>query len=353
MKEYYNFCLSTCSEKRLYKIKRVLQVAREAIGKPLDKLNVDDVVKYLTFINQSDYKPYTKNDHKKIFKRFLKWQYKDLEMIEGFKVKDGFKCVSDRRAFNFKKINENTLLKPEEYEKLIRIANSLKWKALITLMYEGALRPCEVQSLRWDNLNFSESEGVCRISLVSPKTKEHRKILVKDCVIHLKRWKEEYSFPDRKGDDFVFPSQHHQDQPLGNGVITQMFKRLSVKAGIRPIFPYLLRHTRLTELKKLKVHTDIVCKFAGHTPRTNEIYTHMSADDVESEIMALYPTEELTETQKNEFQKELAKQKEIIDNLLREKEQGSIALVAIANRMHELEENLLPLVPTIKQVKSS
>ena len=106
LNEFYQYCLTTCSPRRIPKIKNVITKAKSVIKKDLTKINVNDVVKFLAYINQSDYKAWTKNDYKKIFKRFLKWQYKNLDMIEGNKVKEGFRLVSARKAFNKEKINE-------------------------------------------------------------------------------------------------------------------------------------------------------------------------------------------------------------------------------------------------------
>ena len=307
LQDFYTFCLSSCSEKRLKKIKNVITKARKVIKKDLTKLKVDDVVKYLAFINQSDYKPYTKNDFKKIFKRFLKWYYKDLEMIEGERVKLGFKGVSKKRAFNKEKINKNTLLKPKELGKLLRSAKSLKWKALISLMYESAFRPCEIRNLKWKDCNFDDGLGICKLWTCSPKTKDSREVPVKDCVVHLKRWMAEYQFLDRTQKDFVFPSQFNRDKPLSQGSITEMLKRICRNAKIRELFPYMLRHTRIYEIQK-RLGEKISAKFAGHSVETSEIYNHLDSDDVtEAMLQKVYVTEELTEEEKVEL-KELKKE---------------------------------------------
>lgn len=108
LKEFYQYCLTTCSPSRLGKIKNVMFHVQEVLKKDLDKLDVNDVVKFLAYVNQSNLAQWTKNDFKKIFKRFVKWKYQDLEMIEGEKVKNGFKGVSMKKAFNKEKRNIKT-----------------------------------------------------------------------------------------------------------------------------------------------------------------------------------------------------------------------------------------------------
>ena len=275
------------------------------IEKDLTKLNVGDVVKFLSKLNQSDYRAWTKNDYKKIFKRFLKWRYKDLEMIEGEKVKLGFRGTSKKRSFNKEKINKNTLIKPEELERLLRTAKSLKWKALISFMYESGFRPCEIRNLKWKDLKFDDSLGICRVFTISPKTNDDRNIPVKDCVVHLKRWREEYQYADRKESDFVFPSRVGSSEKMGQGVIGQMVKRLCGEANIRNLNPYLFRHSRIYEIQK-RLPEKIASKFAGHSVETSEIYNHLADDDVEESMLKeIYVTEELTPEEKDKLKEEL------------------------------------------------
>ncbi len=212
LKDFYEFCSTTGGEGRLKKIRIIIRNIQENIKKDLHKLTVNDIVKYLSYLNNSDYSLHTKNDYKQVLKRFIKWYYKDLNMIEGYEVKEGFKLASDKRLRNKERINKNTLVKKEELEKLIRGADSLKWRALISLMYEGATRPCEIRNLRWENIKFDDSMNLCRVHIFSPKTKDDREIPIRDSILHLKRWKEGYSFPNRAEKDFVFPSQHYQDK---------------------------------------------------------------------------------------------------------------------------------------------
>lgn len=307
LNKFYEFCSTTGGEKRLKKIKIIMRKTKPMIKKDFTKLKIDDVVKYLSFINNSNYSLHSKNDYKKVFKRFLKWYYKDLEMIEGEVVKLGFKLASDKAVRNKNKINKNTLVKPDELEKLIRTANSLKWKALISLLYEGALRPCEIRVLKWKDINFDDSMNLCRVYIISPKTKDTREVCVRDSIIHLKRWEKEYSFSNKTNEDYVFPSQHFQNKPMGEGVITEMFKRLCIKAKIRNIFAYLLRHTRIYEIQK-KLPEKLASKFAGHSSKNSEFYNHLDDDDVEESMLKLfYPIKEITKEDKNEYEQKIEK----------------------------------------------
>lgn len=302
LKEFYD--LQTCSPKRLDKIKNILEKSGELIGKDLTALKLTDVTKFLREVNNSSFSEWTKNDYKKIFKSFLKWHYKKdfLEWSENKQFQEGFKGVSKLKAMNRDKINKNTLIKPEELEKLLRSAKNLKWKALLTLFYESAFRPCEIVNLKWKDLKFDDSRNLCSLRTTSPKTRETREIPIRDCIVHLKRWREEFEFPNRTEQDFVFPNPTDRNSHLSEAGIGIILKRLCRKAGIRDIFPYLFRHTRIYEIQK-KLGSRIASKFAGHSLETSEIYNHLDSDDVEQAMLEkVYVTEELTPEKRNELE---------------------------------------------------
>jgi integrase len=312
--------MKTCSDKRIQKMKTILENINKLSNTPINKLSNKDIVILLKKINDSDYTNWTKNDYKKIFKSYLKYHYKSsfLELMENEDIKNGFKGFSKKRAFNHKKINKNTLVKPEELEALLKKAQTLKWKALLSFMYESAFRPCEVKELTWGDINFDDSRNICLVTIVSPKTKDKREIPVKDCILHLKRWRDEYQFPNRNNKDYVFPSQFDKGKPLGDNVIHEMLKRLCKKAKIRHIFPYLFRHTRIFEIQKT-LPEKIAAKFAGHSVETSELYNHIADEDVtETMLEKIYVTEELTEEEENELKRKLEKQQKQLDALEKE-----------------------------------
>lgn len=195
-------------------------------------------------------------------------------------------------------------------------------------MYETGARPCEIRNLKWENIKFDDSMNLCRVHIFSPKTKDDREIPVRDSIIHLKRWREEYSFSNRAEKDYVFPSQHYQNKQMSRGTLTEIFKRLCIKANMRHIFPYLLRHTRIYEIQK-KMPEKLSCKFAGHSSKNSEFYNHLGDDDVEESMLKLFfPTKELTEEQKNNFEIE-------IEKLKTQQKNTGILLIKLFNKINK------------------
>ena len=106
-------------------------------------------------------------------------------------------------------------------------------------------------------------------------------------------------------DDYVFPSQRNRDKPLSSGTLPILLKRLSKKAGIsRNIFPYLLRHSRLTEInQKLPIH--LATKFAGHSVKQSQTYVHLSSKDLTSAMRKIWKDKKIPQEQQNKYEKEL------------------------------------------------
>lgn len=306
---YLDLCLTTCSEVRAKKIKMILMQFRDIIEKPFDQLTKDDIIKFLKIVNQSNRALWTKNDIKKIVKRFIKRQYRNLDLIDGDDTREAFRGVSKKIAFNHEKINSSTLITPEELEKILRATDSIKQKALFSLLYESGLRPQELRFLKWKDLIFEDSLNILSINVFSQKTRTPREVYVRDSIDLIKRWRKEFQFPNRTNQDFVFPSQFHRDKPLSNGTIGNLLRSLCKKANIRHLFPYLFRHTRATELHK-KLPNKISAKLCGHSIETSEIYSHLSNEDVKTSILKeIYPTE-ITEESKNKYEEEIKKLKD-------------------------------------------
>ncbi len=311
LEDFIEYCCITAGEKKLKNIEAKMLQIKDVIQKSYSSITLKDLRGFLSVLNKSNKLKETQNDIKKVLKRFLKWYYKDWN--ERFAE---FKDIKTTNGFNEEKINANTLLKPEEIEKLIRGAESLRYKALIMLMFESAGRPEEILKLKWSDVDFNRKE----VKLHSSKTSKTRVNPINESVIHLQRYKQEYPFVNIRADDYIFPSPENRKKPVTTQAIDLYIKDLGFRVLDRAIFPYLIRHTRLTQIHKT-LPTQVACKFAGHSTEIAKRYTHLTNDDVrEAMLEKIYHIEELTEKEKEEVKKlkqELKNQKEA-HNLLAE-----------------------------------
>lgn len=292
LREFLEYCSITAGEKKLKNIERnclqVLDVMEDHTPMTLPILR-----KILAVLNRSNRSTATKNEIKKVLKRYLKWRHKDWN--ERFNSFIDIKIYDD---FNHKRLNPQTILNEEELEKLIRGAESLKDRAMIILLYESGARPQEFRNLRWKDINLSRKE----VLLYSNKTHRSRMNPLNESIVHIKRYKQEYPFPNVKPHYYVFPSARDPTKPLNPVSFGTRIKNLSLKSIGRPIYPYLVRHTRLTELYK-QLPQKIVEKFAGHSADISTRYAHLDKDDVRQAMLEkIYHIEELTEEDKKELE---------------------------------------------------
>jgi integrase len=167
-------------------------------------------------------------------------------------------------------------------EALIRSCETLKHKALITFFLELGLRPHEVLSLRWEDIRVEGDVG--EVKVFSSKVKESRTLPFKTSLIHILRWKDEYQFPDLSERHFVFPSENDPFKSANPRYMDVLFRRLCKKAGIRHIYPYLARHTRLTDMYK-NLPEQVASSFAGHGSNMGAVYTHLNTQDIRQVVL--------------------------------------------------------------------
>lgn len=296
LKEFLKVCSIEAGEGKIKKIERFLLQFYDITEIDLDKQTKESVNSWLIVLNKSDRSFWTRNEFKGYVKKFLKGYYKDLELIENIK-----RSKKDRKRINDTKINENNLITPEELEKMIRQTESFRQKALILLLWETGGRPQEIVNLKWRDIKFKDSYG--NITLYSNKTGTTRTFPIKETCIHLKRWKQEFCFPNVKESDFVFPTPLNRSKPITTTAINNMLKKVSKRAGInRHIWSYLFRHTRATRLYE-ELPQQIVEKLMGHKDMAG-IYAHISDKKAREEMLnKIYKIEELTEEEKDKYDK--------------------------------------------------
>ena len=108
------------------------------LDKDFDKATREDMEKAVAKFNQVDYSDSTKATVKKNMKLFYRWLYK---RDKGDPLPDCVKWIeSPDPPTNIKK---EDLLTRAEVEKIIYATSNLMYKALVSVLYEGAMRPGE------------------------------------------------------------------------------------------------------------------------------------------------------------------------------------------------------------------
>jgi integrase len=293
--KYITFCKGTASEDKVKIVERQLLMIRDISKIPFDKWNLTKLREFLAVLNRSNLAKATQNDIKKHFKRFLREQYEDWSI--RFKGLKDLRCSS--KSVNQERVNANKLLNPERLEKVIRTAETLRYKALIILSYETGARPKELLTSKWKDINLEKGE----IKLISTKNSTVRTNTIQESILHLKRYKQEYPYPNVQESDFVFPSTTDRKKHLSVAYWSVLFGDITKKAIGERLFPYILRHTRATELQKV-LPPKIYEKFMDHSIEMASAYSHLNQDDVREVMLEkVYHIEELTKEDKQEIEK--------------------------------------------------
>lgn len=294
IEEYLNFVKATAGPEKLKQYEMFMLQFYDVIEKPLNKLTKKDCEEFWGILNHSERAIPTKNLIRLIVKRFLKWKYQDLRMIENLKMQ---KHLVDRN-----KINKANHLKPYEIELLLRNAGNYRNKAIISLLKETAARPEEVRLLKWSKIDFQNKT----ITLYSNKTCRSRTLPISKSIKWLLAWRDDFQFSEVCDTDFVFVSPI-REQPLSRSFFTNLIKRLGKKAGItRSITPYMFRHTTLQEIYEKGVGDLIHRQFAGHSTdsKMTSVYVEMDDKKMQNAVRGIYEVQ-LTIEQKNKYETEI------------------------------------------------
>ncbi len=114
-------------------------------------------------------------------------------------------------------------------------------RALVAVMYEGGFRPIELSRLQWGEVKWDKYGAVIN---TAEKTGKPRYIRLIESVPALAQWQQDC----QKEAGPVFLSQRGKGG-IGTHTINDIVTEAAERAGIKKrVFPYLLRHTRVTHL---------------------------------------------------------------------------------------------------------
>jgi len=247
------------------------------LKKSYDKANKQDLINFFSEINDH-YKEGSLNTFKVHLKLFYKWlrntkDYpKEVEWIKRNRSNDG-------------KLPEE-LLSPEDVKKLVNYSPSKKAKAIVMLLYDGALRVGELVNLKLKNLIFDEYGGYITI----PKGKTGmRKLRLVDSIPYLKEYINSEHYCKDNSNSFLFlsnktkdPEIHLKTQSIGK-LLTRIEKMSKLNKNV---YPHIFRHSKLTEMAKEFTEQELKV-FAGWSKGSSmaSVYVHLSEEDVGKKLL--------------------------------------------------------------------
>jgi site-specific recombinase XerD len=174
----------------------------------------------------------------------------------------------------------------EEVSRLLGCVTSLKYKAILSLMYSAGLRIGECTSLRPSDIDSKRM--VVHVKNAKGK-KDRYAILGKAALTLLRDYYKSYKPATWLFEGAVKGKQLHIRS------IQKVFRRAVKDAGIKkPVTPHTLRHSFATHLLEQKCPLPAIQQFLGHTCiQSTLIYTHISPKaltDIVNPIDALAAT---------------------------------------------------------------
>lgn len=220
-------------------------------------------------------------------KNFTKW----LSTIEEIPV-DRDKITNP--GISHTKINENDVLTPENVNEIINATDRIRDKAILALMYEGALRR---QALCQLDVKHYKTERFTRIKIPvdkkGVKTGHGRERPISWSSAYLDRWINNHHPDPENGDAPLFCSVRPQDngKRLSGHSIYTLLKRISERSDFEDIdddqiHPHMFRHARATALRKRqgenkdlnKSDIEVIMGWTDGTPMHSR-YEHIGDDE--------------------------------------------------------------------------
>jgi len=264
------------SKPRVTKYANHLKKMSEKMRKSFLKVDKDDIIRFLSELEQSDYSEHTKRDYRVVLRRFFRYLDKE-DLIKDVKT----------TLRNSRKKLPDEILTQSEVEKMIKAADHPRDKAIIGLLYEAGLRVGELASLKIKNIEFNEYGAAIK---VRGKTGERRVMIVSFASL-VAKWLEMHPRrDDKEAPLWVNLSTNYDKEGIRYEGIAQNIKRIAEKAGVKKsINLHLFRHSRATHLAKHLTEAEMNVYFGwvqgSDMPAT---YVHLSGRDVDEKIMQIH-----------------------------------------------------------------
>lgn len=221
-----------------------ITVALHKSNSTLDTVTTEDALKIISSLRSEDYSKNYLNDLIKAFKRFLLWR---IENGTPNLIEKKIRAIkSPGMDWSAKKPSD--MLTKEEVLRVIDACTNSRDRAVISMLYDGSLRPVDLRKLTWQDVTFDEFGAMIR---TSAKTGKERAIRLTFSTPYFAQWKSDYP-GEPAGPAPVFVSHRVYEAaggehiPLEMDAITRLIRSLRQKTGIKTLLPSIFRPSRIT-----------------------------------------------------------------------------------------------------------
>ena len=263
------FCSEkVASERSRKKYAGLLRTFKAITGRSLLEASADDVRLWYERV-RGRYRASTLLNHafklRALYAFALAWFHGLSEEEAELKARRVFSCIPFARLAQLEREEcelRDKVLSPDEVEALLRAADHPRLKAMIAVHAETGLRTGELLSLRLRDVRFSERYAVL---WVSGKTGERAVPIIRS-LPYLQAWLAVHPAKDDPGAPLFAVVWRGQVKSMTYETYEKALRRLARRAGLsRRVYPYMFRHTRLTELAARGMGEYQMKQFAGWT----------------------------------------------------------------------------------------
>ena len=271
-----------------------------------------DMEKVMSKIMNSDrYSEWSKETFKTTVKRYFGWLY---ELEHGDPLPDVVRWIRGTTPPN--KLTKEDLITREEVQKMIDSTDKMMYKALISTLYEGVLRPGELLSMRINDVVFEERYLTINVSGKMEKKTGKRTVPFVNSYDLLRAWIDQHPFKKEKDhplwivttqQKFIKDGKEVKDlygKVISLRFLNKLIKDLAKKAGVKTyknkqgsltskVYPYLFRHSGGTGMYK-DYGEAIAKRLMGHSASSKmaAVYNHLNDSDVMDAVKKRHGLEE-------------------------------------------------------------
>jgi len=269
----------------------------ESYNKNFDKITEENLKNYFAKMQNAKSergKPYSASSiwmHKRHVKFFYKW------MNGGEIFPDKVKWIKNTSKKTT--VETEDLLHPKDIELFIRNTDNTRDQAILSVLYDSAVRADEFCNVRIKDVKFDELGALMK---VTGKTGT-RQVRLINSVPYLQAWLEVHPFRDKQNSFLWYNTKGHKWAQVNRQTLARIIDRAAKRAGKEGrIYPHLFRHSRLTELAA-KIPEQTLKAFAGwgQDSRMAAVYIHMNGKSLDNALAKAHGIEIKEEEQETEL----------------------------------------------------
>ncbi|HPD75723.1 MAG TPA: tyrosine-type recombinase/integrase [Methanoregulaceae archaeon] len=277
---------------RVFKITVTLIGVREFLPRPFPECGIKDVYAAREAIETTQkpdgstrYKQNTQADFVRFMKRFFLWLVDNERSTIPYKK---LKEISPP-AYRYDVKTEDSIFSREEVHAMLRACQNSRDRAIVSVLYEGALRIGELGTLRWNQVTFTNVNATLKVRFKTEKTRIIPLFMARE---YLSAWKNDYP-GEPAGDRFVFLTANGGGKRSGRNQlqyagIAKQIRKIAGRAGIQKhVTPHIFRHSRITHLVQDGTQESMIKLLGWGDPATtmfDKCYNHVGGADVVNEM---------------------------------------------------------------------